>query len=51
MTIVARVTTWLRETTHHYRLLCLGLDGDVMNVNMQLTDQRSEAGLLSSDEY
>ena len=34
MTIVARVTTWLRETTRHYRLLCLGLDGDVMNVNM-----------------
>ena len=24
---------------------------NVMNVNMQLTDQRSDTGLLSSDEY
>ena len=34
--------------TRDYPLLCPGV---FRAVNMQLTDQRSEAGLLSSDEY
>ena len=53
MTIVARVTTW--PATRDYLSLQVVMPWvwmeNVMNVNMQLTDQRSEAGLLSSDEY
>ena len=52
MTIVAQVTTWLRETIRHYRLLCPG-PGWRISCSYHAVDQdpRSEAGLLSPDEY